>query len=127
ARCCALRSRRWALIPTCCWKMPASSRPSAQRICRSSNSRRWRGPTRRSSAPELRHELGEASEALALGAFGGEDRFRQRDAAFELVVDDDVIVFRPVAGFLGRFLHPPLHDVVAVMGAGLEAFFQRGV
>src|SRR5665213_3538145 len=79
---------------------------------------------RRSPPAQTIDEVGEVEEAAALDAFGGEDRHYRGDAAVEMIVDHDVIVFRPVAGLVEGFPHPaPLH-IVAVLRARFQAPLQ---
>src|SRR5437879_5017555 len=47
-------------------------------------------------------EIGKADLPLAPQPFGDDDRLNLRDAFLDVAVDDHVIIFRPMAGLLGR-------------------------
>src|SRR4029077_2879426 len=51
-------------------------------------------------------EVGKAELSLAPQPFGDDDGLDLGDAFLDVAVDDHEIVFRPVAGFLGRLPHP---------------------
>jgi hypothetical protein len=70
-----------------------------------------------SAAAQAVDEIGEADLTSAAEALGGDDRLNLRNARIELAVDDDVIVFRPVAHFFGRFRHARGDGGGAVLGA----------
>ena len=85
------------------------------------------GKRRNPSSPRAQavDEIGEAELAGAAQALGGDDRLDFGDAVVDLAVDDDVIVFRPVAHFLGGFGHPGDDDRGAVLGAPAQPRFER--
>src|SRR5438046_10400965 len=58
-----------------------------------------------SAAAQAVDEIGEADLAGAAEALAGDNRLNFRNARVEVAVDDDVIVFRPVAHFSGGFPH----------------------
>src|SRR5438552_1630566 len=71
-------------------------------------------------------EVGKAELPLAPQPLGGDDRLNLRDALLDLAVDDHVIIFRPVAGLLGRLCHSSRDDGCAVLGAVAQAGFKLG-
>src|SRR5437773_11552379 len=79
-----------------------------------------------SAAARAVDEIGEADLAGAAEALGGDNRLNLRNAPVEIGVDDDVIVFRPVAHFLGGFRQSPAAAGAPVVGAGAAARFERG-
>src|SRR5437773_9480572 len=79
-----------------------------------------------SAAAQAVDEVGEADLAGAAEALGGDDRLNLRNARVEIAVDDDVIVFRPVAHFFGGFRHARGDGGGAVLGARSQARFERG-
>src|SRR5262249_26968143 len=78
------------------------------------------GPIRSAGAQAV-DEIGEAGLARAAQALGGDDRLHLGDARVEVAVDDDVIVFRPVAHLFGGFRHARGDGRGAVLGARPEA------
>ena len=83
-----------------------------------------RDPNPASPSPQSVDEFGEAELALAAAALGGNDRGDFCDAFVDVAIDDHVIVFRPVAHFLGRFRHPRGDGFGAVLRAALEPIAQ---
>src|SRR5437762_4439701 len=79
-----------------------------------------------SAAAQAVDEIGEADLTGAAEALGGDNRLNLRNARVEIAVDDDVIVFRPVAHFFGGFRHARGDGGGAVLGAGAQARFERG-
>jgi len=71
-------------------------------------------------------EIGEPDLPGAPEALGGDDRLHQADAFLDVAVDDDVIVFRPVAHLGGGFGHPRGDHIGAVLGPGLQPGFECG-
>src|SRR5207237_7579546 len=94
----------------------APARPGRRRRTRAASS---------FAAPEMVDEIGEADLAGAAEALGGDNRLNFRNARVEVAVDDDVIVFRPVAHFFGGFRHARGDCGGAVLGAGAQARFER--
>src|SRR5438477_4876728 len=79
-----------------------------------------------SAAAQAVDEIGEADLTGAAEALGGDNRLNLRNARVEIAVDDDVIVFRPVAHFFGGFRHARGDGGGTVLGAGAQARFERG-
>src|SRR5437660_5042252 len=78
-----------------------------------------------SAAAQAVDEIGETDLAGAAEALGGDDRLNFRNARVEIAVDDDVIVFRPVAHFFGDFAMRAA-TVAALSWARAQARFERG-
>src|SRR5438477_6489170 len=79
-----------------------------------------------SAAAQAVDEIGETDLAGAAETLGGDNRLNFRNARVEIAVDDDVIVFRPVAHLFGGFRHARGDGGGAVLGAGAQARFERG-
>ena len=67
------------------------------------------------------HEIGQADLPLALEPLGREDRPHFGEGVVIVAVDDDVVVFRPMAHFAGGLGHAGADDGLAVLGAALAA------
>ena len=65
----------------------------------------------------LRFLSGETKLPLAPDPLGIEDRAHPPHALLEIAIDNHVIVFRPVAHFIGGFRHPRAHHFLAVLSA----------
>jgi hypothetical protein len=59
----------------------------------------------RSAGAEAVDEIGEADLPGAAQPLGGDDRLHEADAVLDIAIDDDAIVFRPVAHLGGREAH----------------------
>src|SRR5580700_10289090 len=79
----------------------------------------------RSAGAEAVDEIGEADLPGAAQPLGDDDRLHEADAVLDVAIDDDVIVFRPVAHLGGRFGHARGDHLGAVLGAGPEPRFER--
>ena len=77
-----------------------------------------------SPSPQSIDEFGEAELARAAAALGGNDRGDLGDAFVDIAVDDHVIVFGPVAHFLGGLRHSRGDGVGAVLRAALKTLAQ---
>src|SRR3990172_5525460 len=103
---------------------PRCRRRRAPRRCRSSSSPPSPAPCRRRpgrrSIPlaQALDELVQADLALAAQAFGDDDGLHLADAVLEVAIDQDVIVFGPMAHFVGGLGHASRHLDGAVAGAG---------
>ena len=89
--------------------------------------RAWRAepapPTRRGAVATCCFEAGLAGTLLA---FGAEDRAGGRQRLLQILVDDDVLVFAPVADLEPGIGEAPADDVGAVLGAALEPGAELG-
>ena len=74
---------------------------------------------------QLAHERHEPREALAPQPLGGEDRAQALEAAVEIGVDDDVVVFRPVADLVARLRHAPRDRIEWVLVARFRPLRQH--
>src|SRR5262245_48276701 len=72
------------------------------------------------------HEFCQANSALALEALGSENRAHLGEGLIEVVVDDDVVVLRPVAHLIASTFHAVADDGVAVLGARPEPALEFG-
>ena len=69
-------------------------------------------------------EIGQADLTLPTQALGTQNRPHAFDAGIDVVVDDDVIVFGPMAHFVSGLGHTLGDNFGAVLGAGMQAAFQ---
>ena len=76
--------------------------------------------------PQAVDEIGEPDLPRPPKPLCGNDGLNLRDAVLDVAVDDYVIVFRPVAHFLGRLRHPGSDDGCAVLGACPEPRLECG-
>ena len=70
---------------------------------------------------EAADEFGQSYLAAAFEAFGEEDGLDGFDGLVEVAIDDDVIIFGPVAHFVGGFGHAAVDFGGVVLGAREEA------
>src|SRR4249919_4083850 len=76
------------------------------------------------ASDEFPDEAQQIGLALATETFRGNDRPNVLQTLVHVVVDQDVIIFRPVADFAGGALHPPGDDLFAVGRSLVQAAFQ---
>lgn len=74
--------------------------------------------------PQSFDEIGQADLALAAQPLCAQDRAHAFHTGIDVVVDDDVVIFRPMAHLVGGLGHPPRHDIGTVLGAGMQAPLQ---
>src|SRR5262245_66516231 len=60
------------------------------------------------------HQRGESDLAFALEPLGGKDRAHFREGAIDVVVEDDIIVFRPVAELIAGLGHAAFDHALVV-------------
>ena len=60
----------------------------------------------------------------ALEAFGLQDRRHLLVGSFQICVDDDIIIFRPMTDLIAGAGHARRHHVRRILGAGFQAPFQ---
>src|SRR6185503_8160925 len=65
-------------------------------------------------------KAGESDHPLALQALSRKDRPRHREGPVEVLVDDDIVVFAPLADFLASIRKPPLDCSGRILGASLK-------
>src|SRR5579863_7688509 len=72
------------------------------------------------------HECRQAGTALTLEPFRLQDRLNFRESFIDVVIDDDVVVLRPVAEFMRGSAHAGTYDRIAVLRAAVQPPFQIG-
>src|SRR3954464_1311033 len=107
-----------------CWKPRASNLRPAPKTFRSRASSHSRAPFRlipRIDRPgsqfclQTADKIGQSRLALALEAFASQYLAHLSEGGFNVVVDDDVVVFRPVAQFLSGLRHALLNDMLHIL------------
>ena len=64
--------------------------------------------------------------AFALQPLSLEDRLHLGECLIDIVIDDDVIVFRPMAHFVAGAAHPSADHLIGVLCAGVKPLFKIG-
>src|SRR5579872_3649617 len=77
-------------------------------------------PRRIAPRAQATHEVEEAGLAVAAGAFGSQDRVDPVETEIDIVIDDHVIIFRPMADLIGGPRHAPLDHLRTVLRPQLE-------
>src|SRR2546423_11590535 len=75
---------------------------------------------------QLAHEGRQTRAAFALQPLGLENRLHLGKRFVDIVIDHDVIVFRPMAHFMAGTAHSFADDVVGILCRGVQAFFEVG-
>ena len=75
---------------------------------------------------ELVDELWEPNLTGSLEAFSGKDRLDRGDAFLNVVINDNVIVFGPVAHLVAGAAHALADHLVGILRARMQALFEVG-
>src|SRR4051812_34959551 len=106
------------------WKPRASNPRPAPKTFRSRASSRSRAPFRlipRIDRPrsqfclQTADKFGQSRLALALEAFGRQNRLHLRERAIDIGIDDHVVVLGPVAHLVGGLAHARMDDLIGVL------------